>query len=152
MKTVMGMIHRCLSVMTIWENSGDIFRPLSAIDLAASMESELERAFHTSHADEADTNMKHETPGKGARTYKNDLKDPRLGGQGHTDDDWSDSSDGPNRTPDAGLLRRPIRRCKSAESKEQQKSKMFDKNKYFSLSSIDSIGKHEVQSTDSEQP
>ena len=126
-------------------NSGDIFRPLSDIDLAASMESELERAFHSRHGAETDNQPRHRMPGKYSKTYKKPYTGSGYNENSHTEDDWSDSSDGASRTPNSGLLKRPIRRCKSEDSKEQQlQSKMFDNNRYFSLSSLDSVGKQDA--------
>lgn len=102
--------------------SGDIFRPLSMIDLAASMESELERAFHSKCAD-ADESTPEASNDRSAAD-----PDAACGNYG-------DSS--------ARLLRSPIRRCKSEEKPTSTKCKRFANNRYYSLSSVEVVGKND---------
>ena len=113
--------------------SGDIFRPLSMIDLAASMESELERAFHSNCAnkDELNSNRGYKYGNTTHTTAINDV----------TSDNCGDSDSDQSKTSNARLLRSPIRRCKSEEKPVVTKSKLFAKNRYYSLSNVETVGK-----------
>ncbi|XP_060587459.1 uncharacterized protein LOC132742969 [Ruditapes philippinarum] len=143
--------------------SADIFRPLSMIDLAASMESELDRAFHSNCVEEADVISHNSLPPSFDRYDKNSSDcafneslcdkycDNNAGGAVSNLDSTnysSDSADDQGKSSDARLMRPLVRRCKSDDSKSSSpKYKHFEKNKYFSVSSVDTIGKDEEFTT-----
>lgn len=125
-------------------NKSDIFRPLSMIDLAASMESELERAFHSKSADGAEPNSpQRKSKHQDAKSKNSNLPDDYSEA---TDNDvtygnYVDSDSEQSKPPSARLLRSPIRRCKSEEKPVSTRTKLFENNRYFSLSSVEIIGK-----------
>lgn len=122
--------------------SGDIFRPLSMIDLAASMESELDRAFHTNSANGVEPQGKVDQSRLSAANdsvYNDNFgkcpeSDANFGNYGDSDSDQS-------KTSSARLIRSPIRRCKSEEKPTYTKSKLFENHRYYSLSSVEIAGK-----------
>ncbi|XP_045165929.2 uncharacterized protein LOC123529603 [Mercenaria mercenaria] len=144
--------------------SADIFRPLSMIDLAASMESELERAFHSSGVGETDVISHNSLPVSfdGYNTDSNGCAfneslcekycDNKTAGAATNLDSTnysSDSADDQSKSSAHVRLIRPlVRRCKSDDSKSSSpKYKHFEKNKYFSVSSVDNLGKDEEVNT-----
>lgn len=145
--------------------SADIFRPLSLIDLAASMESELDRAFNSNCVMEADlvshnslpTSFECYTADSNDCSCNNNLNDKycdRPGAAMNLDEAnySSDSADDQPKSSAACLIRSPIQRSKSDDSPASApKCKHFEKNKYFSVSSVDTIGRDDDQHIDYDQ-
>lgn len=139
-------------------NSVDLFRPLSMIDLATSMESELDRAFNSNCVEEVDLISHNSLPVSvdGSQThwdgcaFNEHLCDKYMN---NTDDCdvtqySSDSADDQSKSSATRLLRPPVRRCKSDDPRSSsQKVKHFEKNKYFSVSDVESIGKEDELNT-----
>ncbi|WAR25816.1 PRRT3-like protein [Mya arenaria] len=138
--------------------SGDIFRPLSMIDLAASMESELDRAFQGG-IDSADIISHNSLPvslegvsDSSQDAYNEPMFEQYYGdgyfvpdpdalnhsGANHMDYD----SDQSRASSNSRLLHSPVRRCRS-EEKPRPRSKTFDSYRYHSLSSVESVGKQD---------
>ena len=138
-------------------NSSEVFRPLSSIDLAASMESELARAFHSSYVDELDLISHNSLPASLERQSSDsneflneDLYDKYVQDQ-QANDPYSylespsfssDSADNQHHSS-VKLLPSPIRRTKSVDAKAHVRIKLFEKNRYHSVSDIDSLSKED---------
>ena len=138
-------------------NSSEDFRPLSMLDLAVSIESELQRAFHSSHVDGLDLISHNSLPlslerqSSESNEFVNEDVCERYGQVEHDPFSYlespsysSDSADNQLQLSSMKLLQTPVRRSKSVDAKTHNaKVKLFEKNKYYSLTDIDSISKDE---------
>ena len=138
-------------------NSSEDFRPLSMLDLAVSIESELQRAFHSSHVDGLDLISHNSLPlslerqSSESNEFVNEDVCERYGQVEHDPFSYlespsysSDSADNQLQLSSMKLLQTPVRRSKSVDAKTHNaKVKLFEKNKYYSLTDIDTISKDE---------
>ena len=138
-------------------NSSEDFRPLSMLDLAVSIESELQRAFHSSHVDGLDLISHNSLPlslerqSSESNEFVNEDVCERYGQVEHDPFSYlespsysSDSADNQLQLSSMKLLQTPVRRSKSVDAKTHNaKVKLFEKNKYYSLTDIDNISKDE---------
>lgn len=140
----------------ISNKSDDLFRPLSMIDLATSIESELDRAFNSSCVEEIDLISHNSLPisfdgyntESNGCAYNEHLCDKYGDSVNDSTQYSSDSADDQSKSSAVRLLQPPVRRCKSDDSKSSsQKFKNFERNKYFSVSGVDSISKDDEVNT-----
>ena len=138
-------------------NSSEDFRPLSMLDLAVSIESELQRAFHSSHVDGLDLISHNSLPlslerqSSESNEFVNEDVCELYGQVEHDPFSYlespsysSDSADNQLQLSSMKLLQTPVRRSKSVDAKTHNaKVKLFEKNKYYSLTDIDNISKDE---------
>jgi len=140
--------------------SGDIFRPLSLIDLAASIESELDRALagggQIAAGDLISYNSLPASIEIGSDASLDAVNEPMYeryleqgylhggryepSGGNHAADSDSDQSLG---SSDGRLLHSPMRRCHSDGTTGSARSRTLDRNRYFSLSSVESLSRHD---------
>lgn len=141
--------------------SADIFRPLSMIDFAASMESELDRAFHSSCVEETDLISHNSLPAslEGCSSDSNAYNEPMykqyfenegMASVSYHDSNNYSSDSTESKSSATKLLHSPVRRCKSEDSATiaPPKCKHFEKNKYFSLSRVDTIAQEDIKYTE----
>ncbi|XP_052274698.1 uncharacterized protein LOC127874407 [Dreissena polymorpha] len=132
--------------------SGEIFRPLSMIDLAASMESELDRAFHTGGVDNVDLEARSSLP-PSLHDYNSDAFNEPMYDRFCNDDNvfrdyvtgamTYDSDSEQTKAQSARLLHTPVRRCASDGKPSTPKTRRVENNRYYSLSSVESVGKED---------
>ena len=146
-------LNRAESVISE-SNSSEVFRPLSMIDLAVSMDSELEKAFHSSFVDDLELISHNSLPASLERQssesneFLNEEVCERYQQMEHDPFSYlespsfsSDSADNQLQLSNVKLIQTPVRRTKSVDAKTHAKVKLFEKNKYYSVSDIDNISK-----------